>query len=540
MDILIELFKLAIFLIMVGVTFLSVYLSLQLRRLINPLSIKLAHLHNDTGDFCGERLFRIRERYENLLKHVDNINASEFSAGVIETESLYLFSNKMTAAAAQSWLRQAPGILISLGLLGTFAGLAVGLSEITGVLANSPVSEVNGAVKAIVAPMGAAFQLSFLGLFFSLFVLIFTQISGSRDCLERCELLLTSWLETILPAQLGDKILTPLRKSIQNLNDSVQDLPKTISLSIETGMKVAFSSKLDEIFNVNSRLIAEASRSVGQLSAVASALNESGQDFVEAAQAFRDSDFASTLTISVQQLQKSSVDLTNSTDSLNSRLVDVRDGLMHTQLEWRLLAKTAEQELESCRFASQQIQEEIKVLREASNCLELSTKSSIDAAKQLREVRLEVMRDRKLALELAGSVSSRLTTDSSVAESCQVFAKALEIALSNWNRNVERLDGLTTAFVASVQGAKLEDEKILAERSQAVGETIKQLSGQLKQDLGDAIKGQHEAIIKLSEPTRYAQSVSQKLITQLAELELRLSAIGVLGLQAGKSSEQGF
>jgi len=540
MDILIELFKLAIFLIMVGVTFSSVYLSLRLRRLINPLSIMLAHLHNDTGDFCGERLFRIRERYEKLLKHVDNVDASEFSAGVIETERLYLFSIEMTAAAAQSWLRQAPGILISLGLLGTFAGLAVGLSEITGVLANSPASEVNGAVKAIVAPMGAAFQLSFLGLFFSLFVLIFTQISGTRDCLDRCELLLASWLETILAPQLGDKILTPLRKSIQNLNDSVQDLPKTISLSIETAMKVAFSSKLDEIFNVNSRLIAEASRSVGQLSAVASALNESGQDFVEAAQAFRDSDFASTLATSVQQLQESSDELANSTGSLSSRLVDVRDGLMHTQLEWKLLAKTAEQELESCRIASQQIQEEIKVLREASNCLALSTQSTTDAAKQLKEVRLEVMRDRKLALELAESVQIRLAADTSVAESCQVFASALEIALNNWNRNVERLDELTTAFVTSVQHAKLEDEQVLAERSKAASETMDQLSSQLKQDLGDAIKGQHEAIIKLSEPTRYAQSVSQKLINQLNELELRLANLTALKIQDPDASERGL
>ena len=540
MDILIELFKLAIFLIMVGVTFSSVYLSLQLRRLINPLSIKLADLHTNTSDFCGKRLAEISKRYKKLLTYVDNVDTSEFSAGVIETQILHLFSGKMTAAAAQSWLRQAPGILISLGLLGTFAGLAVGLSEISGILENRPASEINGAVMAIVAPMGIAFQLSFLGLFFSLFVLIFTQVSGTRDCLNRCEVLLSSWLETVLPREIGDKLITPLRQSIQNLNDAIKKLPESASSSIETAMRKAFATKLDEIFNVNSKLITEASRSVGQLSAVASALNESGQDFVEAAQAFRDSDFARTLATSVQQLQESSDELANSTGSLSSRLVDVRDGLMHTQLEWKLLAKTAEQELESCRIASQQIQEEIKVLREASNCLALSTQSTTDAAKQLKEVRLEVMRDRKLALELAESVQIRLAADTSVAESCQVFASALEIALNNWNRNVERLDELTTAFVTSVQHAKLEDEHVLAERSKAASETMDQLSSQLKQDLGDAIKGQHEAIIKLSEPTRYAQSVSQKLINQLNELELRLANLTALKIQDPDASERGL
>jgi len=303
-------------------------------------------------------------------------------------------------------------------------------------------------------------------------------------------------------------------------------------------MRRAFAAKLDEVFNVNSILIAEAKISVGQLSAVATALNESGQDFVEAAQAFRDSDFARTLSASVQQLQESSEELANSSDSLSSRLVDVRDSLMHTQLEWKLLAKTAEQELESCHIVSQQIHEEIKALRQASSCLELSTQSTTDATKQLNEVQLQVMSDRRLALELAESVRIRLAADSSVAESCQVFASALEVALNNWNRNVERLDGLTTAFVTSVQQAKLEDEQVLAARRKTASETMAQLCSQLKQDLGEAIKGQHEAIVKLSEPTRYAESVSLKLINQLNELELRLASLGILSLLDAAAAEQ--
>ena len=84
-------------------------------------------------------------------------------------------------------------------------------------------------LSAIVAPMGTAFETSLIGLLLSLIVLITSQLSGSRTCLERCESLLSSWLETVLPLTLGDELMTPLKKSIDGLNDTVRRLPDDIS-----------------------------------------------------------------------------------------------------------------------------------------------------------------------------------------------------------------------------------------------------------------------------------------------------------------------
>jgi hypothetical protein len=288
----------------------ALWLSVLLARLTTPLATKLAQLHQDgtiEDSKVDQRLLRIRRRYIALLTHVDNIDTAEFSAGEIETISLPFFTRSLTAAAAQSWLRQAPGILISLGLLGTFAGLTAGLSEISGALEkNASTAETITALSGIVAPMGTAFQTSLLGLFLSLVVLIWTQVTGTRTCLERCEALLSSWLETVLPLELGNQVITPLRQSIQDLNASTQTLPMAIYTAVETAIGAAFAAKLNEIFDVNATLAAEAQTAVRQLGTVASAFNESGQDFVQAAHAFRDSDFATTLQHAVQSLHGSS------------------------------------------------------------------------------------------------------------------------------------------------------------------------------------------------------------------------------------------
>ncbi|MCF8140502.1 MAG: hypothetical protein K9J75_05285 [Cyanobium usitatum Tobar12.5m-G36] len=536
MDDLLNFAKVAILLFMVLVTFVALVFSANLGRLTSPLSSRLASLHQDFSKepVIGDRLVVIKDRYEKLLKHVDQVDAAEFSAGVIETIELNIFYRKITAASAQSWIRQAPGILISLGLLGTFAGLTVGLSEISRALdKNASTAETMAALSGIVAPMGAAFQTSLLGLFLSLLVLIWTQIAGTRDCLQSCEALLSSWLETVLPQQLGSKVMGPLRQSILDLNKATVDLPVAVQAAVKSGMKEAFSTELEKVFDINSTLTAQAQLAVRQLGSVANSFNESGQDFVQAAQAFRDTDFATTLQASVQSLQESQVNITASSDGLSTRLVDVRDSLLATQSEWKLLAKTAETELQTCRHASQQIQQEIQSLKQATQSMEECNQSSTESTKQLREARLEVMRDRKLALEVAESVRARLATDASVAESCQVFADALETALSNWNRNVVRLDDLTTAYVSSVQNAKLEDEAVLAERSKQARETIEQLRNQLQSDLGSAIATQRTALAQLDVPTRNASDLSQGLVKSLTDLEARLLSMRSLNQNDG-------
>lgn len=508
----------------------SLRLSAVLNRRIRPLSEKLIRLHQTpTEDVTHEGdLGRFQKLYQDLMKHTDDVDTAEFSAGLIETLELRFLGRSLTVASAQSWVKQSPSLLISLGLLGTFAGLTVGLNQIGGILTKelNP-SVAMSALSALMTPMSAAFETSLLGLLLSLVVLIWTQLTGTRTCLERCEALLSSWLETVLPQQLGEKLMTPLRQSLNELNETIERLPSDLSSAVSDAMQSAFRAKLNDLFDVQVNLASEAATAVQSLSIIASNLNESGQDFVKAAEAFRQSDFASTLNLSVKSLVETRAQLTSSTEALSKRLFELRDSLLFTQAEWKLLAKAAETELEFSQQVGLMVQDEIKTLHSAADLMQQSTRAATESTKQLREARLEVMRDRKLAIETAEAIQERLATDNSTAESCKAFVTALENSLSGWSSNIEQLNALSLGFVESVRKTQLEDDNKILERGRLATETIAKLQEKMLKDLGQSIEDQRLQIAALGAPAHSAKSTAENLLFQLEELQRRVSALNL-------------
>jgi|694.fasta_scaffold18191_10 hypothetical protein len=519
-DLSIEVVKVLLLLLMVAVAGSAIYLANALDVLIRPISRQLLELHKGHSEALEPRLLYIRQRYISLLSHVDNIDTAEFSSGEIERLSLRLFGREVTAASAHGWIHQSPGILISFGLLGTFWGLTVGLAQISGALApGATPQQTMAALSAIVAPMGTAFQTSLIGLVLSLIVMITSQLSGSRTCLERCESLLSSWLETVLPQELGDKVMTPLRQSIDELNQTTRTLPEELSKSVESAMQAAFAAKLESMFNANSTIAIEAQRATRQLSAVSSTLNECGQDFVAAANAFRQSNFPDALKDSVSGLLESKERLSVSSDTLSGRLQELTDSLSASQDQWQLLAKTAETELQSSRLAAQQVQQGLIHMEKSSKALEEGVQISAVAAKQLRETRLEVMRDRKLAIDVAESVRDRLAADTASVETCRVFAAALESALSKWNAEVQRLDSLRSQFIQAAINGRDDDNAEMIILKQKTNELIESIQLSIERDIRGSIANQRLALDQLHEPMTVAQRLTSELLQQLEDLK---------------------
>ena len=390
------------------------------------------------------------------------------------------------------------------------------------------------ALSAIVAPMGTAFQTSLVGLLLSLIVLITSQLSGARTCLERCESLLSSWLETVLPQELGDKLMTPLKKSIDGLNETALQLPDRVSLSVETAMKEAFAEKLAKMFNLSTTIAVEAQQATRQLSAVTSTLNESGQDFVMAARAFQQSKFPEALRESVSGLLETKERMAASSESLSARMQEVRDSLLIMQTQWQLLAKSAETELDTCRMATQQMNAGLAQLQTTSQTLGEGVEVTAVAAKQLKETRLEVMRDRKLSIEVAETVRDRLAVDSSAAETCQAFAGALGTALEKWNANVSQLDSLRQQFIQAAINGRNEDQAKLQEIAGTAQALMTSINSGLSNDIGSAISSQRQALDQLNEPMSRAGQLTRELIEQLEMLKKQVDQ------QASESSKRPF
>ena len=204
---------------------------------------------------------------------------------------------------------------------------------------------------------------------------------------------------------------------------------------------------------------------------------------------------------------------------LSGRLQELREGLSASQAQWQLLAKSAEVELQSCRLASQQIKQGLTKIEESTKTLEAGVEASAVAAKQLKETRLEVMRDRKLSIDVAESVRDRLAVDSSSVETCRVFAAALETALSRWNAEVQQLDALVAKFVQAASNGRADDNNEMASLKQETEQLIHSVQQSIQKEISNSIANQRDALGKLSEPMIEAQRLSAELLQQLQMLK---------------------
>jgi hypothetical protein len=290
-------------------------------------------------------------------------------------------------------------------------------------------------------------------------------------------------------------------------------------------MKEAFAEKLAKMFNLSSTIAVEAQQATRQLSAVASNLNESGQDFVMAARAFQQSKFPEALRESVSGLLETKERMTASSESLSARMQEVRDALLMMQTQWQLLAKSAETELQTCRTATQQMNAGLAQLQTSSQTLGEGVEVTAVAAKQLKETRLEVMRDRKLSIDVAEAVRDRLAVDASAAETCQAFAGALGTALEKWNTNVSQLDALRQQFIQAAINGRNEDQAKLQEIAGTAQALIGSINSGLSTDIGNAITSQRDALTQLSEPMTRAEQLTRDLLQQLEMLKTQVDQV---------------
>ena len=157
--------------------------------------------------------------------------------------------------------------------------------------------------------------------------------------------------------------LDTFQKKIETTAESFGDrLIHTVDQAVERTM----GARLDELHNQSLVMAEEARQAVERMGKMVNHLSEAGQDFIGAAAAFRDTDFATALHESVQGMFENQESLARTTESLCERMGLLRESLTHTQMDWQTLAVVAEQELKSASMTSAASREATSALVEAS------------------------------------------------------------------------------------------------------------------------------------------------------------------------------
>ena len=477
-------------------------LSLKITPIIRDIQKEISYATSENFSSSTHPFLKaIEDKYILLMKNTDNLNAMTFSAG--ETSGLRILRRRVSASKLQYYVNQAPALLVSLGLLGTFAGLTTGLGEIEDVLRpNISPQEAVTSLGNIITPMSLAFRTSLLGLSLSLTLTVLGQITGWRHQIEQLDDSLAAWLETIVPIKHGKKLSSPLRNAIVELNKSSNELPNKIADATRQSIQSSFSVKLDEFFELYTNLATETARTINSLDSLAGSFRESSGDYFEAAKAFNQCSFADDLQKSVGIIKESGQDIAHTSEKLCEKMISLKDGLSGMNSHWDVLTALSAEQLRNANkmLETNKLQEQAWL--ESVNIYQTNSGELVNATKELRNTRLEVGRDRKAMQESANALQERLTISSKLDSSYVDLTNSYKNIVENLRFSTEQIGDLHRAMIERSRN----EADTINSKSQAAAsnfeETYEKLISLLKNEISSSQNYNSEIAITIEQQTK--------------------------------------
>ena len=432
------------------------------------------------------------------------------------------------------WTQKAPALLISLGLLGTFIGLSIALEDIGQILQPglSP-AQVSSDLTDMLNPMGTAFRSSLFGLAFSLFIILNNQIRGWYTAIENLELELSHFFDgQLVKLQQRDPTqgLSPVRKEMAGVVQGLDAFQKRMEATAESfgnqlihtvdqAVERTIGARLDELHNQSLIMAEEARQAVERMGEMANRLSEAGQDFIAAAAAFRDTDFASALQDSVQRMFENQESLESTTESLCERMGLLRESLTRTQMDWQTLAVAAEQELKSSSMANAASREAASALAEASVQLSQGRDQLIAVQKEFQTASEAVCMVSGETTELAKALTDTLAVDQALGSSVAATCSSLGTAIKSWSAGVERTDQLAANYVERMQAATGNSLKDLEQQEQELRSSLNRSRDDLIRFVNGEVQQQLAAMQKMDQHANQAASLLTHLSAGLQKLQ---------------------
>jgi len=436
------------------------------------------------------------------------------------------------------WTQKAPAFLVSLGLLGTFIGLSIALGDIDQILQSDldPTAIISD-LREILDPMGTAFRSSLLGLAFSLLVILNNQIRDWVTAIENLELELSHFFDgQLVKLQQTDPTrgLSPVRKEMAGVVQGLDTFQKKIETTAESfgnrlvhtvdqAVERTIRAHLDELHNQTLTMAEEARQSMERMGEMANRLSEAGRDFIDAAAAFRDTDFATELNKSVQRMFENQESLGSTTESLCERMGLLRESLTYTQTDWQTLAVAVERELKTSSMASAAAREATSALVEASAQFSQSQDQLIAAQKELRTASEAICAIKGETTDLARALTDTLGVDQAIGNSVSTICSTLGTAMKSWSTSVERTDQLAANYVERMQAATGNSLKDLEQQEQKLRSSISRSRNDLVQlangEVQSLLQQRLASLQQIDQHANQAASMLNRLIAGLQELQ---------------------
>lgn len=378
-----------------------VYCILTAQRYLGPILSALSRSLRVSEDLFGdERNFvtSARTRYRRAAERIQDVDAHAIASGELGSfELLKLGKWRMNIGALSELMGSAPAVFITLGLLGTFVGLALNLSELSSILDSGDGSSTSSGdlvqrMSGVLAPMSTAFISSLGGVFFSLLFWLVSLVLGSNRLLDETEALLTAYLEQIVQADCNRFSL--MSASLERMELCLAEFMAKFGERVGVAIDSAMSSKISQVFD-SIKKGADALDIYSQtFNHGIRDLSSSGQAFAKASQVFSESDFASKFSSATISFRETLSESTRMTNSLSEALSGIKRTAEQIGNGWK--------EVSASIVSSSEIANEVlSSTSEYASNLNLAWSELSEATKQLRAARLAIGRENKQSDELS-------------------------------------------------------------------------------------------------------------------------------------------
>ena len=452
----------AIFLGLETLLFLGLLLSIwKARRKLQPNLKGLARSLRLSEDQFGDEsnfVTSARTRYRRAAENIEEVDAHSIAASELSSyELLHIGKWRVNIGGLSELMGSAPGVFITIGLLGTFVGLAANLQELGLLLTptdDTAPGEIVDQLGNVLGPMSTAFLSSLGGVFYSLLFWLIGLVLGCNRLLEETESLLTAYLEQVVQADCNRFSL--VRASVERMELCLSNFMSRFSDEVGQAIERAMNEKIKETFDSIQRGSKAMSLYAETFSEGVQNLDQSGRQFKRASEAFSSSEFAKDFSNASNAFL---LGINNGKEALTSFVADLdyssegyKEALKGYQDSYMLLDSLKGRIEEYNSLVEREIDTQDRAIEKISKVGD----DISEAAKQLRSARLEIGRENKTTNELSASLAKKLSAEDRQREETLLALRSLQETLTGLTKESERTKQLVETHLRT---SSLTDEE---------------------------------------------------------------------------------
>ena len=185
---------------------------------------------------------KLNQRIQENNANVEQINTGVIIDGVYSQEKYKLAGKSFNCESIIDFCRILPNLLLSFGLLGTFLGITINLTNLSQTITQVDINDVRSLVEQLNKPlqgMGIAFITSLIAIACSAFLVVINTIWNAK--LAKLELLslLEDYVDNVYLTQI--KSPHPMEKALDRLNQDFSNMLYRLGDTVEESINNAFA-----------------------------------------------------------------------------------------------------------------------------------------------------------------------------------------------------------------------------------------------------------------------------------------------------------